>query len=205
VPMFIVLRRFTMVLTIALEHFWFRKTHDWQVVGAIGVMILGAIIAAATDLSFNFVGYLSLAINDFFTAAYLVMVKHLAVAKQLDTTTLLFYNALVSVGPLMVAAWATGEMQALGKFEGSGSIPFRVTAVAAVCMGLTISHSTYVCTRLNEPLTTSVAGSFKNILMTVIGMMAFGDYVFEWMNMTGIGVSMLGAIWYAWYGATKAT
>jgi solute carrier family 35 len=200
--MFIVLRRFTMVLTISIEFFMYNQRHDWQVIGSVAVMLSGAVVAAATDLSFNLFGYAALLLNDLFTAAYLVMVKNSDVAKQLDTTSLLSYNAFVSIVPLAAAGFSTGEWHRALEFPVPMSIGFGVTALAATCLGLSISHSTFVCTRYNEPLTTSVAGNFKNIAMTVAGMLAFGDFIYEWKNMTGICISMAGAIWYAYYRAT---
>ena len=270
-PMFIVLRRFTMLLTIALEFCVFHKRHDWQVclprphfgtylcplalwhlsvpaltlaafcalpcaslcplvlwqqsvpcscrqpVAAVGsitatfqvlasisVMVAGAVIAAATDLSFNAAGYFAVIINDFFTAGYLVMLKHFTPTKGMDSFSILFYNSLISVVPLLAATWALGDLQRIRAFDFSAGVPLQLTMAAAVSLGVTINHSTYVCTRANEPLTTSVAGSFKNILMTGVGMMAFGDYVFDSANLLGIAVSMIGAVWYAYYGAVKA-
>lgn len=203
-PMFIVLRRFTMVLTVALEELVFHQGHDWQVFGSIGVMILGAVVAAATDLSFNFWGYSAVLLNDLFTAAYLVMLKHFHAVKRLDTTTLLLYNAVISMLPLLCASFVSGELARLPMYKGELSVTFWLTGAAAVCLGLSISHSTYLCTRMNEPLTTSVAGNFKNLLMTAIGMIAFGDYQWDPRNLAGIGISMAGAVWYAWFGVVKA-
>ena len=37
----------------------------------------------------------------------------------------------------------------------------QVTLAASCMLGLSINHSTFVCTRYNDPLTTSVAGSIK--------------------------------------------
>ena len=68
VPMFIVLRRFTMVITVAIERLVYKQSHDWQVPAAIAVMIAGAITAAVTDLGFTLAGYTALLINDLFTA-----------------------------------------------------------------------------------------------------------------------------------------
>ena len=73
------------------------------------------------------------------------------------------------------------------------------------CMlGLTINHSTFICTRYNDPLTTSVAGSVKNIIMTCIGAVSFGDFIYAKWNVVGLGVSMAGAVWYATRAAMKA-
>lgn len=97
VPMFIVLRRFTMVFTIILERLVCSQTHEWQVLAAVSTMISGALVAAATDLAFNLRGYIGILSNDLLTAIYLVMLKNLPAAKALDTWTLLYYNAIISV------------------------------------------------------------------------------------------------------------
>ena len=75
--------------------------------------------------------------------------------------------------------------------------------ILSCALGLTINHSTFVCTRYNEPLTTSVAGSVKNVLMTLIGAFAFGDFVAVPWNISGLALSMAGAIWYATKTALK--
>lgn len=74
----------------------------------------------------------------------------------------------------------------------------------ASALGLSINHSTFVCTRINEPLMTSVAGNLKNALMTVVGALAFPDFVFHPANTAGLGLSMTGAIWYATRSALRA-
>lgn len=80
----------------------------------------------------------------------------------------------------------------------------QVTLLLSTVLGLTINHSTFICTRYNDPLTTSVAGSLKNIIMTLIGAVSFGDFKYAKWNVVGLGVSMAGAIWYATRAAIKA-
>lgn len=41
VPMFIALRRFTLLITILLERFWLHKSHDWPTLAAMSIMIGG--------------------------------------------------------------------------------------------------------------------------------------------------------------------
>jgi hypothetical protein len=74
----------------------------------------------------------------------------------------------------------------------------------ASALGLSINHSTFVCTRINEPLMTSVAGNLKNAVMTVVGAFAFSDFIFEPANAAGLCLSMTGAIWYATRSALRA-
>ena len=71
-------------------------------------------------------------------------------------------------------------------------------------LGLSINHSMFVCTRINEPLMTSVAGNLKNAVMTVVGALAFPDFIFDPGNAVGLALSMGGAIWYATRSALKA-
>ena len=73
----------------------------------------------------------------------------------------------------------------------------QVTLALSCVLGLSINHSTFVCTRINDPLTTSVAGSIKNIMMTLLGALAFPDFRFRPSNAAGLGISMAGAIYYA--------
>lgn len=83
-------------------------------------------------------------------------------------------------------------------------IPLQMILFLASALGLTINHSTFVCTRINEPLMTSVAGNLKNAVMTIVGALTFPDYVFDVGNAIGLGLSMSGAIWYATRSALKA-
>lgn len=40
--------------------------------------------------------------------------------------------------------------------------------------------------------------------MTIVGALAFSDFVFEPWNAVGLGISMVGAVWYAARSALKA-
>jgi hypothetical protein len=51
VPMFIALRRFTLLFTILLERFWLKKSHDWPTLSAMGIMIGGARSCCGTGMA----------------------------------------------------------------------------------------------------------------------------------------------------------
>ncbi|KAK2080194.1 hypothetical protein QBZ16_000047 [Prototheca wickerhamii] len=204
VPMFIALRRFTLLLTIFLERFWLRKTHDWPTVAATATMIGGALLAAVSDLTFNPVGYAAVLLNDALTSLYLILVKGTPASSGLTTTGMLFYNSALSLPPLALAAWARGELAAAAAFPLLASPRFQAALTIASALGLTINHSTLLCTRVNEPLATSVAGNLKNVLMTLVGTVAFGDFVYDPLNALGLAASMAGAVWYATRSAFKA-
>ncbi len=83
--------------------------------------------------------------------------------------------------------------------------PAQVSMVLSCILGLTVSHSTFVCTRINDPIMTSTAGNLRNVIMTIVGAFAFGDFRFSVWNSVGLGMSMVGAIWYAAKSAMKVS
>ena len=88
-------------------------------------------------------------------------------------------------------------------YLASTSGVMQVSMTLSCILGLTVSHSTFVCTRVNDPIMTSTAGNLKNVIMTMIGAFAFGDFRFSVWNSIGLAMSMVGAIWYAAKSAMK--
>lgn len=203
--MFICLRRFVFFFTISIERFIYGKSHDRQTLWSVFVMIFGSVIAATTDPTFNLYGYVSVLLNDLFTSLYLILVKNNKAAKSLSPTELLFYNSMLNLPMLAALAWYSGEWAGALRYPNQDTTAFRVTLAASCMLGLAVNHSTFVCTRATSPLTTSVTGSFKNVLMTLIGMVAFGDFQFKLANLVGLTVSMIGGIWYATYQSLKGS
>lgn len=131
VPMFIALRRFTLLFTILLERYWLKKTHDWPTLSAMGIMIGGALIAAATDLTFNPSGYAAVMCNDLLTSLYLIMVKNTPATNGLSTTGMLFYNSTLSLPMLLGAMMFMGEPVAILTYPQLYSPHFLVREIDA--------------------------------------------------------------------------
>ena len=72
---------------------------------------------------------------------------------------MLFYNSMLSLPMLLVAVVAKGEPMAMTSYPLLWNPQFQLVLLASSALGLTINHSTFVCTRINEPLMTSVAGA----------------------------------------------
>ncbi|XP_039204016.1 UDP-N-acetylglucosamine/UDP-glucose/GDP-mannose transporter-like isoform X3 [Crotalus tigris] len=74
-PMFTVLRKFTIPLTLLLEIIILGKRFPLSIIISVFAIILGALIAAGSDLAFGLEGYVSVLLNDIFTAANGVYTK----------------------------------------------------------------------------------------------------------------------------------
>ncbi|KAG8130725.1 hypothetical protein E2320_017365, partial [Naja naja] len=74
-PMFTVLRKFTIPLTLLLEIIILGKHFPLGIIISVFAIILGALIAAGSDLAFSLEGYVSVLLNDVFTAANGVYTK----------------------------------------------------------------------------------------------------------------------------------
>lgn len=196
IPMFVALRRFTILFTVIVEYLMFRRRQSVPTLSAVAIMISGALIASFTDLTFSAPGYAAVFINDLLQAAYLVIVKYVKDVDHLGTNGLLFYNSGISILPLVLFCWVRGDFHEAMAYPYWGSLPFLTSLFSSTCLGLAVGHAMFLCTRVNEPLTTTVTGSIKNLLATVLGAVAFGDYIFNTANAAGLAVSAVGSLWY---------
>lgn len=198
-PMFTVLRRMTMLFTMIAEYWLLGTRHSPMIALCVAVMIGGALVAAVDDLAFEPVGYAFILANDFFTAANAVYLKRKLDAKTLGRWGLMFYNSLVSV-PLLFIFTVVAQPGSFGEvmaYKGWGDPSFVFLFILSSLMGFILNYAIFVCTEVNSPLTTSVVGALKNVLVTFGGMAFGGDYIFSLANFLGINVSMLGSILYA--------
>ncbi|VDO63028.1 unnamed protein product [Haemonchus placei] len=206
-PMFTVLRRFSILMTMVLEYYILGVKASRAVRVSVCMMIAGSIIAALFDLTFDLWGYTLIGLNDICTAALGVYTKQKLEAKELGKYGLMFYNSLFMLIPTFLLICYTGDTERVSMqftFATRFIMSDEMTASAWACFvvscicGFVLNYSLVLCTHFNSALTTTCVGPIKNLFVTYVGMFSSGDYLFQWTNFIGINVSVMGSILYTY-------
>lgn len=199
VPMYSVLRRATTLLVVGGEWVAFEKKPTSKSLAAIVVMITGAILAGATDLSFSLPGYVYVSICAVSTAVYLILIRFIQERTGLSQNSLLFYNNTMAL-PLMAGYMllATSEVQEARSFPQRADPMFLGFLLISTSQAFLLNLCIFWCTTMNSPLATTVTGQMKDILTTGIGMFLFGDVMLEAKNLMGVAVGLAGGIGYSY-------
>ncbi|XP_034547910.1 UDP-N-acetylglucosamine/UDP-glucose/GDP-mannose transporter isoform X2 [Notolabrus celidotus] len=175
-PMFTVLRKFTILMTMILE-----------------VYIL------SSDLAFDVQAYTFILLNDVFTAATSVYTKKKIGIEGLGKYGVLYYNALIIIIPTLMASAYTGDLHKAVTFDDWVEATFIFCFLMSCLMGFVLMYSIVLCSYYNSALTTAVVGAIKNVAVAYIGIFVGGDYLFSWTNFLGLSICMSGGLMYSYH------
>ncbi|EDV23354.1 uncharacterized protein TRIADDRAFT_57887 [Trichoplax adhaerens] len=141
---------------------------------SVSVMILGAVIAAINDFTFNFIGYFAVLINNLSSALNGVYTKKKIETKELGIFGLMFYNALVMTIPAILLTSYQGDFNNALNYSGWSDYYSTMCFMASCVLGIVLVYSTMLCTKYNTALATSIIGCLKT---TAIKYQPLPDYM----------------------------
>jgi len=197
VPMYGALRRVTTFIVILGERFFLNKTTPTDEVLSVVFMVFGASVAGYGDLTFNLIGYVLVMINCVITALYLVYIAKTTAETKLDTFGLMYYNNILSFPFVLVMAFVF-EYNDVINFPLASDYGFQICFVMSAVQAFLLNYFIFLCSTINSPLTTSITGQLKNILTTIFGLFAFGDVQISGLLISGLVLSTIASVWYAW-------
>ncbi|XP_060056484.1 nucleotide sugar transporter SLC35D2 isoform X3 [Erinaceus europaeus] len=165
-PMFTVLRKFTIPLTLLLETIILGKQYSWDIVASVFAIILGAFIAAGSDLAFNLEGYIFVFLNDIFTAANGVYTKQKMDPKELGKYGVLFYNACFMIVPTLIISISTGDFQQAIEFNQWKNVLFIIQFLLSCFLGVITGVRCLHCE------STAPGGHFSHFVALVVVVVA---------------------------------
>lgn len=206
-PMFVLLRRFSILMTMGFEYWLLQKRFSTVVQCSVLLMIVGAAVAALGDLRIDFNGYALIFVNNFFTALTSVVTRRVMDRNnaELGTHGVLFYNSLVAApGALILVLLSADEVKSVLAYPHWRSPMFVMCFAASMLLGFVLNVVYFLCNKVNSPLTTAVVGSMKNVLSAYVGMF-FVDYMFTWVNFLGVNISVVATLIYSREEVLKAS
>lgn len=149
-------------------------------------------VAGFGDLSFDLRAYLFGFASVLSQALYLLLVqKH---ADDIGAAEALHLNSYNTLPMLLFFSLVTGEFRlALHNFAFT-HIGFVLTFTVVIVFGCLLNYLLFLCTTYNSALTTSVTGTLKTIVQTVIGMFTFGGISINIFTILGTTVCILTAL-----------
>ena len=144
-------------------------------------------VAGFGDLSFDPRAYLSGFASVLSQSLYLLLVqKH---ADDIGAAESLHLNSYNTLPMLLLCSILSGELHLALRDFALSDIGFILTFTVVIVFGCLLNYMLFLCTTYNSALTTSITGTLKTIVQTVIGMFTFGGIsinVFTILGMTAL-------------------
>jgi len=169
IPMYGVLKRLATLFVLVGESVFLRKESSQRLKQSVLLIVLGAFVAGASDITFDLFAYMLALASTLLQAAYLLYVAKSGADKTINTFGLLFYNSLLALPFVLLAFLASREVSEVKSFDAFWSIEFQTCLVINLLLGSLLNFSMFLCTTVNSALTTTIMGNLKKRSFCILG------------------------------------
>jgi solute carrier family 35 protein len=194
-------RRLSTVVVVIAEHFFMGITPGPLVWLTIVMMAVAAIVAGWGDaVLIDLYGIALLLAGSVSLAVYLVLASKARASTGLNIFGLLFYCNLFALPIMFVWIVAIGEHRLVAEHPAIWMPGFQFAFLMSSVQAMMLNYAIFWCTQVNSPLTTNIMGQIKNVVVTVLGVIIFGDFQPTTVNVSGL---ILGTVASAIYVYAK--
>jgi len=197
IPMYGVLKRLSTLFVLAGESVFLHKESSKRLKQSVLLIVLGAFVAGAGDMTFDMVAYLLAFSSTLLQAAYLLYVAKSGTEKGISTFGLLFYNSLLALPFVLIVFLTTSEVTEVKKFDIFWNAEFQICLIINLLLGSMLNFSMFLCTTVNSALTTTIIGNLKNVLSVFLGLILLNPPPTNFINFLGLTLNAGGGIWYS--------
>ncbi|XP_028792793.1 UDP-N-acetylglucosamine transporter UGNT1 [Neltuma alba] len=199
VPMYTTLRRTTVVFTMLMEYILAGQRYTSSVVFSVGLIVFGAFIAGARDLSFDAYGYAVVFMSNISTAIYLATIARVGKTSGLNSFGLMWCNGIICGPVLLIWTFIRGDMKMAINFPYLFSPGFLVVLLFSCVLAFFLNYCIFLNTTLNSALTQTICGNLKDLFTIGLGWVLFGGLPFDVWNVIGQLLGFAGSGLYAYY------
>ncbi|ERN17971.1 hypothetical protein AMTR_s00046p00091860 [Amborella trichopoda] len=198
VPMYTAIRRTTVVFTMIVEYLLTAQKYSSSIIASVAVIVFGAFIAGARDLSYDFHGYAIVLVSNIATAIYLATIARIGKSSGLNSFGLMWCNGLICGPILLLWTYFRGELGTTVNFSYLYSPGFQAVMLLSCIMAFFLNYSIFLNTTLNSAVTQTMCGNLKDFFTVGIGWLLFGGLPFDLLNVIGQALGFLGSGFYAY-------
>lgn len=183
---------------VALGDFYmFGRRASNGVMLSLAVMVAGAVLTGFSDVSFNLVGYVWMAINCASTAGYLLYMRYVMQTRtRMTKSQMAYYNSMLGIPIVFAAAVVMGELPSGLYAPQMSSFGFVFAATASGVVGFMLQFASLWCLSATSPTTYAMVGSFNKVPTAVLGVLLFNTPLTPKLA-TFVGVGIVGGLMFS--------
>jgi hypothetical protein len=204
IPLFLTIRRCSILTTIIVDFLYAGKTPSSVTLTGAFFIVLGGLIAGYETFDDDMWGYFLIMCNNFATALVNVVTSVYNEKRLVNAFDLNFFFALIGLPLAYAITSQNGEFTELmhlltvGPKEANPDASLSIVSCLLISgsFGILITMTALLCVTINGPISMNITGIFKDVGLTFAGFLFFSDTKLTPMNAAGMGLSLLGAVYF---------
>lgn len=195
VPMVTVFKNITNIMTTVGDCVIYGASVEFLVIAAFGVMLAGAVMAAANDAEVTQAGLSWMLANCLCTSGYVLYLKFATKSVKLSKFGMVFYNNVLCTLFLFPVSVMNGEFATFATTPALHTLDYAAKNAFAGFVGFFLNFASLNCVAQTGPTTYAMIGSLNKVPIAIFGYVIFDSAISE-ETWTFISISLAGGILY---------